>query len=114
MAGWLHEHAGGERRILLAGSGTERFDRRWLELWAPTVAGRVHYAGLDVGVLRRTCELVGWDPFPTGGVHRGMPDVLDGLAQFKLIARALGLQVTRNWASCEREGIRRSEAMGSR
>lgn len=92
-------------RLVLCGSGSERFDRQLLESWMPRSAAQLHYAGADVSSVRM---MAGWwapglvemlqaeragNPVP----HRALRDVECGLAQMRLLREMfVGLAATSN------------------
>ena len=55
---WLDDKpAGPSARRVLAGSGSERFDRQLMETWLPRSVAALHYAGADVSPVRM---MAGW------------------------------------------------------
>ena len=84
-----------EGRVLLAGSGTDRFDRRFLERWMPRTSGRLHYRGVDVSPVRLMASL--WAPGLEAELeecqpmlpHRALPDVMAALEQARTVRRFL-------------------------
>lgn len=92
LATW---HPGADGDLLLAGSGTDRFDRRFLEEQMPLTEKLLHYRGVDVSPSRL---MAGWwntalaaelaACVPTVP-HRALPDVKAALAQARLLRAAL-------------------------
>ena len=80
----LHAHSVRAGQLHIAGSGVAAFDKPFLARHMPRLHGLLHYAPIDVGVLRRTWSM--W----TGGdlvtvnqdkTHRAMDDVRCHLAE---------------------------------
>lgn len=68
--------------LMLAGSGVARFDFNWVERHMPRLFERLHYAPLDVGVLRRFIRILFDVTIPGGeSSHRAVDDVNSALAQ---------------------------------
>jgi oligoribonuclease (3'-5' exoribonuclease) len=105
---WLREHGVKPGRAFMAGSGIAAFDRRFLNHHMPDLNGYLHYGNIDVGVIRRTLEMLGRDDVvamnSNKGVgnavtdlgakdrritHRGLADALDHLEEFRAYARFL-------------------------
>ena len=85
----------GERFLPLAGSGTSHFDRRYIERDWPSLARRLTYWNLDIGVVRRFMR--NWmkpeeferafAPAPEGvdpKHHRALSDVMQHIAEARL------------------------------
>lgn len=102
LMAFLADH-GRHGRFLMAGSGIGHFDRRFLRLQMPLLEAWFRYPNLDVGVIRRTMQIIGRedlvpldpkkkahsdDPGSKDAVvpHRGLPDALDHLREFKAYA----------------------------
>lgn len=101
LIGFLDQHEPKARRMKLAGSGVGHFDRRFLHAQMPLLEARFHYSNIDVGVIRRTMELIGRAdlvPLPeqtrvvadfrqgskdTLIPHRGLDDALAHLEEFR-------------------------------
>ena len=80
----LHQHGIGRGMVHIPGSGVAAFDRPFLARLMPHLNALLHYAPIDVGVLRRTWQM--W----TGGdlvtvnrdkTHRAMDDARCHLAE---------------------------------
>lgn len=70
--------------IHLAGSGIANFDRPMIRRWLPELDEALHYAPIDVGVLRRTWKM--WAGEEVTGdndakIHRALTDVLGHLRE---------------------------------
>ena len=85
------------KRLLLAGSGVGHFDRRFLRRQMPLVDDRFLFPVLDVGVIRRTCKLIGRDDLLSHGgeaserkPHRALDDAVIHLEEFRHYAELLG------------------------
>jgi oligoribonuclease len=82
--------------FMLAGSGVGHFDKRFIDAQMSRFASWLQYPVLDVGVLRRALVFAGrkdLDSFgttfkngPGGKPHRGIDDVRDHLAEWRLYA----------------------------
>lgn len=77
---WIAEHtSSSSNHIALAGSGVSHFDRRFLIAQMPQLEKRFAYWSLDVGMMRRMCDVagVGYPPYADDGKpHRGLGDAL--------------------------------------
>ena len=80
----LHRHGVGKGQVHMAGSGVAAFDKPFLARHMPELHAHLHYAPIDVGVLRRTWQM--W----TGGdlvtanqdkTHRALDDTRCHLAE---------------------------------
>ncbi len=56
---WLNMTTGSTRHVISAGSGVSHFDRRFIREQMPLLDRSMTYWSLDVGVMRRMCELAG-------------------------------------------------------
>src|SRR5690349_7060804 len=77
--------------IHLAGSGVAAFDRPMINRFFPRDAKRLHYAPIDVGVLRRTWKM--WTGADITGdneakAHRAMADVEGHLREARAFREA--------------------------
>ena len=91
---------GGANSLPLAGSGTSHFDRRYIERDWPSLARRLTYWNLDIGVVRRF--LRSWLPeevqsyvidSQAGKHHRALADVMQHLQEaieYRTLMRNLG------------------------
>lgn len=81
--------------FVLAGSGVSHFDRRFIDYQMPRLSKWLRYYSIDVGVLRRTLQVISRDDLvPIGAVkpHRAMADVrlhLDELRHYRTVLGAL-------------------------
>src|SRR6478672_7122555 len=80
----LHTHRVGAGQVHLAGSGVAAFDKPFLARHMPRLHGRLHYAPIDVGVLRRTWQMWTGADLVTANqdkTHRALDDARCHLAQ---------------------------------
>lgn len=84
LARWIKQYAGGDH-VPLAGSGISHYDRKYIRRDLPLFDKRLTYWTYDVGVLRRTSELLGitWPEFHFSKTHRALDDALQHLEEFK-------------------------------
>jgi oligoribonuclease (3'-5' exoribonuclease) len=92
----LSMNRGNSGKFVLAGSGVSHFDRRFIDYQMPRLAKWLRYYSIDVGVLRRSLELIGCSdlipPMNEQKTHRAMDDVklhLDEMQHYKKELRAL-------------------------
>lgn len=86
---------GRPHNFMLAGSGVGHFDRRFIETQMPFLAKWLQYPNLDIGVIRRALSFAKRDDLTEFGTtfegedkpHRGLDDVRDHLAEFRLYAQ---------------------------
>lgn len=92
---WLREQTGSTGHVWLAGSGVAHFDRRFIKAQLPKLDKRLTYYAMDVGILRRACQVWAPDlPLPAPSKpHRAMDDIeghLDEARYYKaLLAGAM-------------------------
>lgn len=74
--------------MYLAGSGVSHFDYLWIQKFFPTLARRLHYAQLDISVVRRTATVLGLDNLfkprveeDPSQAHRAMFDVKNAITE---------------------------------
>lgn len=80
----IDKHLDDDVEVLLAGSGVSHFDRPLIDRRLPLLAERLHYANLDLGVLRRTLGYLGLQPEGRDSVpHRAMGDIELFLDEFR-------------------------------
>lgn len=64
---------------LCSGSGVSHFDRRWIKAHLPALEKWLQYPNLDVGVVRREMDVLGFGdlipPFNESKAHRALDDV---------------------------------------
>ena len=88
----LQNHNCEQGHVLLAGSGVGPFDRQFVRRHMPLTNRYLHYAVLDVGVLRRSFEL--WTEVPPCDLdelnHRAMDDVRNHLAEGRYFRDVMG------------------------
>jgi oligoribonuclease len=80
----LHAHSVRAGQLHIAGSGVAAFDKPFLARHMPRLHGLLHYAPIDVGVLRRTWSMwTGRDLVTVNQdkTHRAMDDVRCHLAE---------------------------------
>lgn len=85
---------GRKHNFMLAGSGVGHFDRRFIRRQMPEVEKWLQYPNLDIGVLRRAFRFAGRNdltafgttlaPGATDKPHRGLDDVRDHLAEWRI------------------------------
>lgn len=81
------EYMRGPVTIHLAGSGVAAFDRPMINHNWPELAERLHYAPIDVGVLKRSWQMWAGQPISTDDAnktHRAMADVEGHLREARL------------------------------
>ncbi len=83
---WLKNAAGSSREhIPFAGSGVVHFDRKYITRDLPRFDSRITYWAYDVGVLRRTWELLGMPPRDGEMIlktHRALDDVYAAIDEY--------------------------------
>jgi len=92
------DNFGRPHNYMLAGSGVGHFDRRFIETQMPDLAKWLQYPNLDVGVIRRAFSFAKRDDLVEFGTtfegadkpHRGLDDVQDHLAEFRLYCELFG------------------------
>lgn len=93
---WFHGVAGTTEHVPLAGSGVSHFDRKYIRRDLPELDSRLTYWAYDVGVLRRTFQLVGAPTYIAGDVyepkHRGLDDVRMHIDEFKFYTGLIGTE----------------------
>ena len=86
-------HYGDRQDFVLAGSGVAHFDRRFLDAQMPRLASWLRYYCIDVGVLRRSLEILGLgSAVPSTNdykPHRAMADVRLHLGEMRHYRRVL-------------------------
>lgn len=86
LATWVHDRFP-EGKVMPAGASLQ-FDRKWLEVYMPSVARQLHYRQADVSALREFCQR--WLPgcsdedIKAAGagkrdVHMPIPDIIDSI-----------------------------------
>ncbi len=74
---WLRKVAGpGTSHIPLGGSGVSHFDRKFIKRFMPGLDHAITYWAYDVGVARRSFQLVGIPWLPQQKTHRALDDAL--------------------------------------
>jgi oligoribonuclease (3'-5' exoribonuclease) len=79
--------------FVLAGSGVSHFDRRFLAVQMPILTKWFRYYSIDVGVLRRSLELIGRTDAllpPQDKAHRALADARYHLEEMRHIKSVLG------------------------
>jgi oligoribonuclease len=89
MISWMDAHRQSDAPMYLAGSGVSHFDDDMIARLLPEVAERLHYAALDVGVLRRFHLLTTGSSLVDANdrkTHRAMDDVSCHLEEARAFA----------------------------
>lgn len=93
ICSWLRAITGSEKHVLSAGSGVAHFDRRFLKAHMPKLDRRLTYYSLDVGVIRRACDLSGRPDLnldqETGKNHRALTDAKFHYIEWRWYTRIL-------------------------
>lgn len=82
------------KTVLLAGSGVGHFDRRFIKKQMPKLDNFLHYACLDIGVVRRATELFGYvhpakgEEPNTKKTHRALDDIELHLKEARIFRNA--------------------------
>jgi oligoribonuclease len=90
VLGMLHSRSIRPGHVHLAGSGVAAFDRPFLARHMPRLHGLLHYAAIDVGVLRRTWQMWTGADLVTANAdktHRAMDDARCHLAEAEAFRR---------------------------
>jgi oligoribonuclease (3'-5' exoribonuclease) len=85
---------GGKHDFILCGSGVSHFDRRFLKSWMPRFEKWFRYYAIDVGVLRRSLELIGRSDAllpKQDKAHRALADARYHLEEMRHIKKVLGV-----------------------
>lgn len=86
----LKRHVPDTRKVPLGGSGVGHFDRDFVNREFPLIAKRLTYWPIDVGVVRRMCQMAGVDlPKAPDKTHRSMDCVHDALVEARHYLRLL-------------------------
>lgn len=84
LSEWIRAY-NGSNHMLFAGSGVMHFDRQYIRRDLPLTDARLTYFAIDVGVIRRTFELLlnvpGWPE--DGKTHRALDDILFHIEEMK-------------------------------
>lgn len=127
VVNWLNHVTGRQpwRRVLVAGSGFDHFDRPILELQLPRLAGMLTYYSLDIGSAERIMRIIGGHDFPKVETdHRAMTCVQTQVDRMRtyvgIIQRALGTPTEENVLftpdpahdTCQHEGGRCDVELG--
>lgn len=80
--------------FIIAGSGVAHFDRGMIDAQMPRLSKWLRYYSIDVGVLRRSLEVMGSPiagnyEFPEAKEHRGLLDIFDHRLEFIHYAKLL-------------------------
>lgn len=89
---FLGDHAPGGEQIPLAGSGVSHFDRQFIRRDWPRLDKRLTYWAYDVGVLRRTFEIINLRQTVVSKddlQHRALSDALDHAQEMREYLRAI-------------------------
>lgn len=100
VAAMLSRRGAKPGQVTLAGSGVGHFDKAFIDARMPTTAAYLHYAVLDVGVIRRAMGFAGRKDLQRAGgtyegdafadkPHRALPDALDHLEEWRHYAAML-------------------------
>jgi oligoribonuclease len=84
---------GEKHDFILAGSGVAHFDRRFLKAQMPRFEKWLRYYSIDVGVLRRSLELIGREDTlmpKQDKAHRALEDARLHLEEMRHIKKVLG------------------------
>jgi oligoribonuclease (3'-5' exoribonuclease) len=87
LEGAISRHLEDGDTLHLAGSGIAAFDRPLIDRDFPLVSHLLHYAPIDVGVLKRTWQMWAGQPISTDDAnktHRAMADVEGHLREARL------------------------------
>ena len=84
LSQWIRKY-NGSNHMLFAGSGIMHFDRKFIQRFLPLLDARLTYYAIDVGVIRRTFELLlGIPDWPEDRKdHRAFGDVLFHIDELK-------------------------------
>lgn len=92
------EEIGKPHTFMMAGSGVGHFDKPIVDRRFPKVAKYLQYPVIDVGVIRRTLRMIGWDDVitatygstvPEGRKHRAYDDIMDHRNELEVYCRLL-------------------------
>ncbi len=82
------EKYGADCVFYLAGSGVAGFDRRFIKRDFPRMDAMLHYSSVDMGIVRRTMQIVGGKTLPLASnqnPHRAMSDVRTAIASARIL-----------------------------
>jgi oligoribonuclease len=88
------QNMGEKHDFVLCGSGVSHFDRRFLKSWMPRFERWFRYYSIDVGVLRRSLELIGRTDAllpKQDKAHRALDDARYHLEEMRHIKSVLGV-----------------------
>lgn len=89
---FVQARCGEESKVTMAGSGVGHFDYRFVRRQLPTLASRLDYGVMDVGVIRRFLRMIDRADLvrpEEEKAHRALPDALDHLEEFRRYARLI-------------------------
>lgn len=94
MNDWLNNLYPSNQHLPLGGSGVSHFDRQYIKRQMPSIDKRLTYWSYDVGVLRRTWELMGLEPMPfeeDDKTHRALDDIKLHIEEWKYYTGQLAI-----------------------
>jgi oligoribonuclease (3'-5' exoribonuclease) len=87
---WLDNAAGkSKEHIPFAGSGVVHFDRKYIQRFLPRLNSRITFWAYDVGVMRRTWQLLGLQTPVETKAHRALDDVYAAIDEYAFYCEQL-------------------------